>query len=83
MTTARTTTGKASSRKYAAATARVAVIIPRKMFSLSLREPHGESIENRPKEIKKRESFGHWEMDSIVGCKGSKKMLLPENQVVL
>jgi len=36
----------------------------------------GESIENRPKEIKKRESFGHWEMDSIMGCKGSKKTLL-------
>lgn len=40
------------------------------------RAPRGESIENRPKEIKKRESFGHWEMDSIMGCKGSKRTLL-------
>lgn len=40
------------------------------------RAPRGESIENRPEEIKKRESFGHWEMDSIMGCKGSKKTLL-------
>jgi len=40
------------------------------------RAPRGESIENRPKEISKREKFGHWEMDSIMGCKGSKKTLL-------
>lgn len=40
------------------------------------RAPRGESIENRPKEIKTRGSFGHWEMDSIMGCKGSKKTLL-------
>jgi IS30 family transposase len=40
------------------------------------RAPRGESIENRPKEIKSREKFGHWEMDSIVGCKGSRKTLL-------
>lgn len=40
------------------------------------RAPRGESIENRPKEIKSRGSFGHWEMDSIMGCKGSKKTLL-------
>lgn len=40
------------------------------------RAPHGESIENRPKEIGKREKFGHWEMDSVMGCKGSKQALL-------
>lgn len=40
------------------------------------RAPRGESIENRPKEIKERGSFGHWEMDSVIGCKGSKKTLL-------
>jgi len=38
--------------------------------------PRGTSIESRPKEIKKRGSFGHWEMDSVIGCKGSKKTLL-------
>ncbi len=40
------------------------------------RAPRGTSIEKRPKEIGKREKFGHWEMDSIMGCKGSKKTLL-------
>lgn len=40
------------------------------------RAPRGESIENRPKEIKSRGSFGHWEMDSIIGRKGSRKTLL-------
>ena len=40
------------------------------------RAPRGTSIEQRPKEIGKRERFGHWEMDSIMGCKGSKKTLL-------
>lgn len=40
------------------------------------RTPRGKSIEKRPEEIKRRESFGHWEMDSIVGRKGSKRTLL-------
>jgi len=40
------------------------------------RAPRGASIEKRPEEIRKRESFGHWEMDSIMGCKGSRKTLL-------
>ena len=40
------------------------------------RAPRGESIEKRPKEIGKREKFGHWEMDSVMGCKGSKRALL-------
>ena len=40
------------------------------------RSSHGKSIENRPQEVKGRGSFGHWEMDSIMGCKGSKKALL-------
>lgn len=40
------------------------------------RAPRGTSIEKRPEEIGKREKFGHWEMDSIMGCKGSKKTLL-------
>ena len=40
------------------------------------RAPRGTSIEKRPKEIGKREKFGHWEMDSIMGCKGSRKALL-------
>lgn len=40
------------------------------------RAPKGETIEHRPTEIKARETFGHWEMDSVMGCKGSKKALL-------
>lgn len=38
--------------------------------------PRGESIERRPDEINKRIAFGHWEMDTIVGRKNSKKALL-------
>ena len=41
------------------------------------RAPRGESIENRPQEVKSRASFGHWEMDTVVGKQGdSKKSLL-------
>lgn len=46
------------------------------------RAPRGESIENRPKEVGKREKFGHWEMDSIMGCKGSRKTLLVLTEMV-
>ncbi len=31
--------------------------------------PHGLSIEKRPAEVAERESFGHWEMDSVIGRK--------------
>ncbi len=40
------------------------------------RPPQGESIERRPPEIKARTTFGHWEMDSVMGCKGSTRALL-------
>lgn len=33
----------------------------------------GESIENRPEEVKNRETFGHWEMDTVKGKKGVTK----------
>lgn len=33
----------------------------------------GTSIEKRPTEIDKREEFGHWEMDSVVGPQGKSK----------
>lgn len=36
----------------------------------------GESIENRPEEINRRETFGHWEMDCVEGKKKTKKTLL-------
>lgn len=31
------------------------------------RPPKGESIENRPLEIAARNTFGHWELDSVIG----------------
>lgn len=40
------------------------------------RAAKGETIENRPKEVKERETIGHWEMDSLMGCQGSKAALL-------
>ena len=40
------------------------------------RAPRGDSIEDRPEEVLTREEFGHWEMDSVVGKKETKKRLL-------
>lgn len=40
------------------------------------RPPRGTSIEKRPPEVDTRESFGHWEMDSVVGKQGTSKALL-------
>ena len=36
----------------------------------------GRSISERPKEIEKREEYGHWEMDTVVGKRGTKEVLL-------
>lgn len=36
----------------------------------------GESIERRPSEIWRRESFGHWEMDSVMGAQGTSRALV-------
>ena len=35
-----------------------------------------KSIEKRPDEVDTRESFGHWEIDLVVGCKGGSKAVL-------
>lgn len=40
------------------------------------KQPRGRSIEERPPEIDTREEGGHWEMDSVVGKKGTKARLL-------
>ncbi|MCM1234797.1 MAG: IS30 family transposase, partial [Ruminococcus flavefaciens] len=41
------------------------------------RAPKGTSIERRPKEINDRSTFGHWEMDSVIGkARGKKESLL-------
>ena len=36
----------------------------------------GTSISERPKEIEQRNEYGHWEMDTVVGEKGTKEVLL-------
>ena len=36
----------------------------------------GTSIEKRPEEVDKREEFGHWEMDSVIGQRGKSKNTL-------
>lgn len=40
------------------------------------RKAQGDSIEKRPPEVAERSSFGHWEMDCVVGKKKTKKTLL-------
>lgn len=41
------------------------------------RAPKGTSIERRPKEVDTRLTFGHWEMDSVIGrAKGQAESLL-------
>ncbi len=40
------------------------------------RPPRGESIEKRPAEIAERKTFGHWEMDTVVGKQGTRKVCL-------
>ena len=33
----------------------------------------GTSIHSRPKEVKTRETFGHWELDTVVSSRGKSK----------
>lgn len=40
------------------------------------RAPQGTSIEKRPEAIATRDCAGHWEMDCVVGKRGTKKVLL-------
>jgi len=40
------------------------------------RAPKGDSIEKRPKVINERTTFGHWEMDSVIGKKDKDGVLL-------
>ena len=49
----------------------------RKKKKVQKRASAGVSIEKRPEEIKDRESFGHWEMDTVKGKQGvTKKTIL-------
>lgn len=36
----------------------------------------GKSIKDRPKEIRKRETLGHWELDTVVSSRGKSKSCL-------
>lgn len=40
------------------------------------RAPAGESIDNRPEEVKERKVFGHWEMDTVYSAKSKGKAVL-------
>ena len=40
------------------------------------RAPRGDSIEKRPKEVDARTTFGHWEMDTLIGKNDKKGVLL-------
>lgn len=44
-----------------------------KKVKVQKRASAGESIENRPDEVKDREIFGHWEMDTVKGKQGVTK----------
>lgn len=38
--------------------------------------PKGESIEKRPEEVAERNTFGHWEMDTVVSARPGKSAIL-------
>lgn len=40
------------------------------------RAPKGKSIEARPKEVAERNTFGHWEMDTVKGKRGGERSCL-------
>lgn len=48
----------------------------KKVEKKAARASAGESIERRPEEVKNREEFGHWEMDTVYGGKNTTKALL-------
>lgn len=47
-----------------------------KVRKVAARKAAGTSIEERPAEIDSRDEVGHWEMDCVVGKRGTKKALL-------
>lgn len=49
---------------------------PERQKGVMPRKPAGKSIETRPKEVDTRETFGHWEMDSVESCQGVSNTLL-------
>ena len=47
-----------------------------KKIRKALNNTRGTSIADRPKEVDDRKEIGHWEMDTVVGSKGTKNVLL-------
>ena len=45
----------------------------RKISTVAKNNIKGRSIEERAKNVLKRDDFGHWEMDTVVGCQGGNK----------
>lgn len=49
----------------------------KKKIQPAARPPKGTSIERRPREVSSRQTFGHWEMDTVIGkAKGKKQAVL-------
>lgn len=46
--------------------------------AVAKRPPKGTSIEKRPDDIARRNEFGHWEMDCVVGCTRPTLLVLTE-----
>lgn len=44
--------------------------------TVALNNRKGKSIEERPMEILKREEYGHWELDTVIGSRGKGKACL-------
>ena len=43
---------------------------------IALKNRNGKSIEERPIEVENRKEFGHWEIDLVIGKKGTKPVIL-------
>ena len=54
-------------------TTRAAATTPPRASGRPPGAPTARALKTAPQEVKGRGSFGHWEMDSIMGCKGSKR----------
>ena len=47
-----------------------------KKVKRACKAPKGKSISQRPEEVDKRSTFGHWEMDSVIGLRDGKRQSL-------
>lgn len=49
---------------------------PKAVCRVHKKRPAGETIDSRPKEVASRDSFGHWEMDTVIGKQKNRKCIL-------